>query len=575
MICSNFRLPVFADLVFEDSRSPIIAAITALRVLVFFYSLGLFASVGLYSPGLTCPEAIDNPKPEADVAGAIFFVIFTLFAALSSSRAQSRRFLLPALISGLVYLGLLSGIDLPACDAVVKSGEAFGSAIASAAISAVDTTFSIITLICLALLIIEDPPASIGFTSKVVESRESRIGAAVEAIRTEFKSSTSMPISLSLIKRTMRGVYIAPLRHHLATVLASTFVISFAALAGSASTLVRKYEPVIADMIYPFIAQALADAVTSVFVGALFACLSALIAVIASYAPIYDDLSAYAAATLLNKTQDESKPLPLNDSIGVQVSESPLATPLVDTNQTQQGVVAQSSLGPFEAVIAYLTRGLGAPMKNNALDLTGDFFSYYKASAYTTLFVMNLLTLFGLTTGIFSFVIFIMTSRITFGLAIQLVGTFISSWLYQRTAAWFYGKYVAKGTQIIRPRLFVLCDFIFACSLGAAQGFTSAITRFILGLLFMLVQMTNISRPLVPMQFAGLDGGFVAYGSMLKAALAPFPVEIESEAAATSVSTSTDGSQETKINTINNSTSLTGVQAVSHVTGQPQGPQPM
>jgi hypothetical protein len=370
-----------------------------------------------------------------------------------------------------------------------------------------------------------------------------------------------------MIKRTMRGVYIAPLRHHLATVLASTFVISFAALAGSASTLVRQYEPVIADMIYPLIAQALADAVTSVFVGALFACLSALIAVIASYAPIYDDLAAYSTTTLLNKTQEESKPLPINDTIGVTVSESPLATPLVDTNQTQQGVT-QSSLKPFEAVIDYLTRGLGAPMKNNALDLTGDFFSYYKASAYTTLFVMNLLTLFGLTTGLFSFVIFIMTSRITFGLAIQLVVTFISSWLYQKIAAWFYGKYVAKGTQIIRPRLFVLCDFIFACSLGAAQGFTSAITRFILGLLFMLVQMTNISRPLVPMQFAGLDSGFVAYGSMLKAALAPFPIEIESGAATTSAST--EGIQETKITTTNNSTSLTSVQVVANVAGQPQ-----
>jgi len=157
-------------------------------------------------------------------------------------------------------------------------------------------------------------------------------------------------------------------------------------------------------------------------------------------------------------------------------------------------------------------------------------------------------------------------------LAMQLVGTFISSWLYQRIAAWYYGKFVAKGTQIIRPRLFVLCDFVFGCTFGAAQGFTSAITRFILGLLFMLVQMTNISRPLVPMKFAGLDSGFVAYGSMLKAALAPFPSEIESEAASTSVSTSasvsTEGSQETKIN-MNNASTLTAV----YVEVQPQ-PQP-
>ena len=57
--------------------------------------------------------------------------------------------------------------------------------------------------------------------------------------------------------------------------------------------------------------------------------------------------------------------------------------------------------------------------------------------------------------------------------------------------------------------------------------------------------MTNISRPLVPMQFAGLDSGFVAYGSMLKAALAPFPCDIKPElAAATSSSIDVVNSQE-------------------------------
>jgi hypothetical protein len=126
-----------------------------------------------------------------------------------------------------------------------------------------------------------------------------------------------------------------------------------------------------------------------------------------------------------------------------------------------------------------------------------------------------------------------------------LVGIFISSWIYQKAAAWFYARWVAKGNQILRPRLFVLLDFVFSCSAGIAQGFTSAITRFVLGLLFMLIQLTNITRPLVPMQFAGLDSGFVAYGSMLKAALAPFPRDIIPElAAATSSSFDVVTSQE-------------------------------
>jgi hypothetical protein len=56
-------VPVFSDLVFEDSRSPLISAVTSLRVLIQAYALGLFASMGLYSPGLSCPEALGKPKP--------------------------------------------------------------------------------------------------------------------------------------------------------------------------------------------------------------------------------------------------------------------------------------------------------------------------------------------------------------------------------------------------------------------------------------------------------------------------------------------------------------------------------
>jgi hypothetical protein len=85
-------------------------------------------------------------------------------------------------------------------------------------------------------------------------------------------------------------------------------------------------------------------------------------------------------------------------------------------------------------------------------------------------------------------------------------------------------------------------------SFGIAQGFTTALTRFVLGLLFMLVQMTNISRPLAPMQLAGLDSGFVAYGSMLKAALAPFPRE-EADVSISSSSTSSSSSSVDKFTT--------------------------
>lgn len=543
-------VPVFSDLVFEDSRSPLISAVTSLRVLIQAYALGLFASMGLYSPGLSCPEALGKPKPGEDAASLIFFFAFTLLSALASSRAQSRRFILPALISGIVYIGLLSGVDLPACDAIVKSGYAMGSSAAAVAIVAVDTTFSFVTLGCLAMLLAEDPPAAIGYAApRVPEERFSRIVAAVSALRDEASQTSNIKDSSfsTWVTRTIRGIHIAPLRHHLAAALTSSFVIAFASITGSASTMMRKYKDKLAEGIGMFFADMLADVITSIFVGALISCFCALAAIAASYAPIFDDLVAYAIATTSSTTSTTETASAVNtkgegmttsDSNNSSVTASPLSTPLVEESPQRTPPASTNVLDEF---VQYITQGLGMPFKDNALDFDGNFFSYYKASSYTALFVMNLLTLFALTAGIVSFIIFIMTSKATFNIAIRLVVAFVASWLYQRAAAWFYARWVAKGTQILRPRLFVLCDFVFSCSFGIAQGFTTALTRFVLGLLFMLVQMTNISRPLAPMQLAGLDSGFVAYGSMLKASLAPFPRE-EADVSISSSSTSSSSS---------------------------------
>ena len=543
-------VPVFSDLVFEDSRSPLISAVTSLRVLVQAYSLYLFAGTGLFSPGLTCPMAAGKPKPGSDAAAAIFFIAFSLFSALASNRAQSRRFILPALVSGVIYIGLLAGVDLPACDEVVKSGNVIGSAAAAVAIVSVDTVFSIITLGCLAMLLVEDPPAALGNTPRVPEERVSRIAAAIAALRVE-QQQQMMPQTSSWVTRTLKGIQIAPLRHHLAAALTSAFVIAFASITGTFSTIVRTSEDLLSEMIGPFVTRAISDATTSIFVASLFACLSALAAIISSYAPMFDDLVAYATTAIKTETAADKAEVNVNElqisssSNNSSVTASPLSIPLVEESPQRLQGTASDATGILDEAIQYLTRGLGAPFKDNALDLQGEFFSYYKASSYTALFVMNLLTLFALTTGIVSFIIFVMTSRVTVGIATELVVIFISSWIYQKAAAWFYARWVAKGTQILRPRLFVLLDFVFSCSAGIAQGFTSAIIRFVLGLLFMIIQMTNISRPLVPMQFAGLDSGFVAYGSMLKAALAPFPGDIKPElAAATSSSIDVVNSQE-------------------------------
>jgi len=79
------------------------------------------------------------------------------------------------------------------------------------------------------------------------------------------------------------------------------------------------------------------------------------------------------------------------------------------------------------------------------------------------------------------------------------------------------------------------------------------------------------------MQFAGLDSGFVAYGSMLKAALAPFPRDIIPElAAATSSSFDVVTSQES-VTTVHQGSIDHGIKEVPgvKVVDQQSVPPPM
>ena len=96
---ARMHIPVVCDLIYEDSRSPLIAAITALRALLFTYTYGVLSSSGLFVAGRTCPESLGKPNPGGEAASVIVFIGFTLLAALASSRSQSRRFVIPAFVA--------------------------------------------------------------------------------------------------------------------------------------------------------------------------------------------------------------------------------------------------------------------------------------------------------------------------------------------------------------------------------------------------------------------------------------------------------------------------------------------
>ena len=532
-------IPVVADLVFEDSRSPLIAAITALRVLLFTYAYGLLASSGLFAPGLTCPEALGAPQPATEAAAVALFLVFTGLAALAASRAQSRRLVPPALAAGVAHLALLSAVELPACDALVRGGgTAAGSgsdgsrAVAAVALNAVDAALSIATLGCLAMIFAEDPPAALGRgPPQETEARASRGLVNVAALRDNAASGAGPSSATSWAGRTILGLRVAPLRHNLAALLAASFIISATVVAGTTSALVRQYEPVLSSLLSPFFAHAISDTLLSVFVGALLSCAFALVSIAASYAPIADDLAASAAAPAMPSAAENAPGV----SVGAEdfrsaatpaaepaaTAASPLAMPLFGG-----AAAAASGGGTAAAVISFLMQSPGTPFKDDgALDFEGEFFSIAGASAYTALYIMNQLTVFFLATAVFAAIVFVMTSRVTIELSTQLAIAFAVSWLYQRAAAWAFSRWVARGSTVLRPRLLVAVDFVLACSLGAAQGFTAGLTRFLLGVLVVMVRTATVSRPLVPAPFAGLDAGFVAYGCMLKAAMTRLPPE--------------------------------------------------
>ena len=508
------RLPVLVDLAYEDHRSRVIATVSASRMLLLVFVNLVLQLVGLdVSP--SCAEFAGSSSPSAEAASTAFFLLFSLFAALASARENSRRNIAPALLFGLVYFSVLCTL-LPSCSQLTQaSGGLFSSASVRVALSAVDAIFTIVTLACLGLLALEDPAAAVGRRAAAAEKSVPRLASAFAELHETSQQKTALlgagsgasaagggrgssgSRSEAWLLDVSRGIAVAPLRHHISVVLSSVFVLAIPIVvtmygkvfAGVEADL-QADETVDGQALIGSLVSVLSDVLFALTVGSWPASIVILVSSVNSYAALYKDV----ALILSPQPPAASDSSPSENSVGA-------------SNESMLSRV----MGPSPFV-----RGDPA----GALDVAGPIFSYDSASDYTSLFVVNVLTAFAFVSGLLSGVTFFLSSRITRSAAIYSIAALVFSALYAYLVRVAYRRWVVSGVKVLRPRLFVFLDFFLSTSAGAAAGFSAGVVRFVFGTLHVLYRMTVLSRPILPDAFAAYDSGFVAYGSMIRAALA-------------------------------------------------------
>jgi len=562
--------PVFCDLVFEAHRSPLIAAITAVRAFLFIYVTVLIGSEnGLFDPAATCASARGTPPSDAAAtAEVVLFALFTALAALAACRAQSRRWLVPACAAGAAYAGLSFSTQLPACVALMAARVGAVSGIVAVVLATLDFAMTAATLAALAALVAEDPAAALGAPAA---ADAPRARAALDKRRAQGGAGARAPGGAraswaAWLGDAAAGAAVAPLRHHLAVGLATVFCVAAAVAAGEASKAFRGIEEdwwsrfvddfngvgAAIDSLRPSIegqealVQALFETAERVYdallafidsygyrvllaiydflwaltAGASLACVLVALSTAQSYVAILDDFARLAAA---GAAAGEAAPLLAPGGAGGggeggggngggadgAAAAASAAAPLLP-----------AAAGAPAAAAGCCGGGAAAqPFAADGATLNAAFFSLRKAAPYTALFIVNLLTVFALTALVLTALIFFVTSRETRGSAFGAAATFAVSFLYDRFVGALFARFVAvDGGAVARPRLLALADFFLAVTLGAASGLTAGLVRFVLGVLKLLYDMTLLARPLAPAPFASLDGGFMAYGAMMKAA---------------------------------------------------------
>ena len=134
----------------------------------------------------------------------------------------------------------------------------------------------------------------------------------------------------------------------------------------------------------------------------------------------------------------------------------------------------------------------------------------------------SIVTVWVLLTCLFTGIIFAVFISSTLLWTSTIVAAVVAaiSLLVNRLSIALFSWCVARGNKVRHARLLLLLDLIYTATFGAFAGLTSGIARFVLGVVWLMLKMTLLSRPIVPNAVASWDAGFVAYGGMMKSAFA-------------------------------------------------------
>ena len=132
--------------------------------------------------------------------------LFILSAGLASCKANSILWVPVAIVSGVVYLCVMDSLEFTHCASLIASKIGDADRIAVVTTATIDLVFSVLTILALLAwayhyrLARGAPPAAVARVSPVRPT--------------------------SHLDKVLRGVHVAPLRHHIAATLAFTFCVS-------------------------------------------------------------------------------------------------------------------------------------------------------------------------------------------------------------------------------------------------------------------------------------------------------------------------------------------------------------
>ena len=442
--------PVFVDLIWERHRSPLIAAITMLRLLQAIYLSTVFDAY-IDASTRTCADYAGDDVPfGTDTALTVLQLVFTISAALVACRANSWRWMWLACPTGIAYLCALVILQFRSCASLINANIGDANGIAVVSVTTIDLACSVMTLGALLVL--------------TLDMRSGR--THVPALPTSYPPSPTPdwgaqsakeggtappaadPLSLSWYVKVARGAAVAPLRHHIAVVLAFFFCLIATILMGVLGPIAAKI--ILLDYWNPFaddfnavteavynsglpspdspyytmyktvvsflkLAPDIINKVSYVVVdlplqllyaavlGASVACVVVVVSMSASYAMIHDDNTRLAAALCTSSSGSGGKTDPADDDEGggesnpfVKHASDSDASLLrseggVSSRDDEMGADKSSGAAAANCVVEYCctTRRVFLSSNHGTPDVASSAFAYTHAFTYTSLYAIK------------------------------------------------------------------------------------------------------------------------------------------------------------------------------------------